>query len=257
MLQVLCPGQDYNKYGFIFNPGSKYISGNIFSLCVKSAAFLVEGKRYWEGDRISEITTNTLCFSYLQEEISQSALPKCLLYSHYFITAQPDYSEVLLTSVSACLKTNACLFWSPGASRLRPSCSVSSSALESLALFTLPYHRHATFQLVNLFHWFDSQKTHFLVLSSEHETRQQLSFCRSPKPPPEHICSRAAPQVSASQCLPSPGSPGFPPLLFRLCWCWLLPTSATGGHSPHCLAYVAILAYAGFFFSASADFVLA
>lgn len=132
----------YNKYGFIFNPGSKYISGNIFSLCVKSAALLVEEKRYWEGDRISETTTNTLCFSYLQEEISQPALPKCLFYSHCFITAQPVYSEVLLTSVSACLKTNACLFWRPGASRLHPSCSVSSSALEPLALFTLPYHRH-------------------------------------------------------------------------------------------------------------------
>lgn len=179
-----------------------------------------------------------------------------LAFQLLFYTAQPDYSPVLLNSVSACLKISACLFWSPSASRLHPACSVSGSALEALVFFTLPYHRHATFQLVNHFHWSNSPKKHFIFLSSGHETRQQLSSCRRPWTTPDHICSRAVPRVSAPQCLPSLGYPGFPPFLFRLCICWFLPTSAAGGHSPHCLARVTILVYATSFFSASADFVL-
>lgn len=113
--------------------------------------------------------------------------------------------------------------------------------------FTLPCHRHVTFQLVNHFHWFGSQKKkkYFPYFRAWDERSSALA-------PPGHICSRAAPQVSAPRCLPSPDSPGF---LFRLCCCWSFPTSASGGHSPHCLGHVAILVYATSFFSASAVFM--
>lgn len=179
-----------------------------------------------------------------------------LAFQLLFYTAQPDYSPVLLNSVSACLKISACLFWSPSASRLHPACSVSGSALEALVFFTLPYHRHATFQLVNHFHWSDSPKNTLFSFLQGMRKDSSSAPAGNPEPPPDHICSRAVPRVSAPQCLPSPGYPGFPPFLFRLCICWFLPTSAAGGHSPHCLARVTILVYATSFFSASADFVL-
>lgn len=181
----------------------------------KVCCTLVEGKRHWEGDKILETTSNALCFSYLQGEISQPALPKCLLFSHCFITAQPDYSRVLLTSGFACLKTSAWPFWSPSASRLHAACSVSGSALEPLVFFTLPYHRHATFQLANHFHQFDSQKnTLFSFLQGMRQDKRSAS-AGGPKPPSDHICSRAAPQVSLlhSACPALAPLASFPPSL--------------------------------------------
>lgn len=78
-----------------------------------------------------------------------------------------------------------------------------------------------------------------------------------PKPPSDHICSKAAPQVSLlhSACPALAPLVSLPPSLFRLC-CWFVPTSAAGGHSLHCLAHAPILFYATSFFSASPDFML-